>query len=59
MSSKNPAQRLQDILENIDAIKAFVGDADLSKFTNDRKTLYAVTRALEIISRLRADCQKN
>jgi uncharacterized protein with HEPN domain len=59
MSSKNPAQRLQDILENIDAIKAFVGDADLSKFTNDRKTLYAVTRALEIISRLRADCPKN
>jgi uncharacterized protein with HEPN domain len=37
-------------LENIDAIKAFVGDADLAKFTNDRKTLYAVTRALEIIS---------
>ena len=50
MSSKNPAQRLQDILENIDAIKAFLGDADLAKFTNDRKTLYAVTRALEIIS---------
>ena len=50
MSSKNPAQRLQDILENIDAIKAFVGDTDLEKFMNDRKTLYAVTRALEIIS---------
>jgi uncharacterized protein with HEPN domain len=50
MSSKNPAQRLQDILENIDAIKAFVGDTDLAKFMNDRKTLYAVTRALEIIS---------
>ena len=43
MSSKNPAQRLQDILENIDAIKAFVEDADLAKFTNDRKTLYTVT----------------
>jgi uncharacterized protein with HEPN domain len=50
MSSENPAQRLQDILENIDAIQAFLGDADFAKFTNDRKTLYAVTRALEIIS---------
>ena len=50
MSSKNPAQRLQDILENIDAIQAFLGDADFQKFTNDRKTLHAVTRAIEIIS---------
>jgi len=36
-------------MENIDAIQAFLGDADFAKFTNDRKTLYA-TRALEIIS---------
>ena len=50
MSSKNPAQRLLDILENIDAIQAFVGDIDFVKFSKDRKTVYAVTRALEIIS---------
>jgi uncharacterized protein with HEPN domain len=50
MPSKNPAQRLQDILDNIDAIQAFLGETDLARFTDDRKTLYAVTRALEIIS---------
>ena len=37
-------------MENIDAIQAFLGDADFTKFTNYRKTIYAVTRALEIIS---------
>ena len=50
MPSKNPAQRLRDILENIDTIRVFTAQMDLAGFTRDRKTVYAVTRALEIIS---------
>jgi len=50
MSSKNPAQRLADILENIDIIQAFIAGLDLPVFRADRKTVYAVVRALEIIS---------
>jgi uncharacterized protein with HEPN domain len=50
MPSKNPAQRLRDIVENIDAIAAFTAGMTLEDFVRDRKTVYAVTRALEIIS---------
>jgi uncharacterized protein with HEPN domain len=49
MPSKNPAQRLADIIENIDAIQRFTVGLDLSTFQADRKTVYAVVRALEII----------
>ena len=50
MPSKNPAQRLRDIIDNVDAIHAFAGELDLEAFRADRKTVYAVVRALEIIS---------
>ena len=50
MPSKNPAQRLRDIVENIDAIRAFTAGMDADSLTRDRKTVYAVTRALEIVS---------
>ncbi len=50
MPSKNPAQRLRDIVDNIDAIKSFTGQVDLAAFITDRKTVYAVIRALEIVS---------
>ena len=50
MPSKNPAQRLQDIIENIDAIQSFAAGMEFVDFARDRKTVYAVTRALEIIS---------
>ncbi len=50
MPSKNPVQRLSDIVENIDAIGAFTSGMDLDAFAADRKTLYAVVRALEIVS---------
>lgn len=50
MPSKAPAQRLLDIVENIEAIRSFTADIDLSAFAEDRKTVYAVVRALEIIS---------
>ncbi len=50
MPSKNPAQRLRDIVDNIDAIREFVARMDRHSFASDRKTLYAVVRALEIVS---------
>jgi uncharacterized protein with HEPN domain len=50
MSSKNPAQRLRDIIDNINAILAFAAGMTLEDFVSDRKTIYAVTRALEITS---------
>jgi uncharacterized protein with HEPN domain len=50
MPSKNPAQRLSDIIDNVDAINAFTADLDFQAFRADRKTVYAVVRALEIIS---------
>lgn len=50
MSSKNPAQRLRDIVDNIDAIEAFTAGMEFDAFAADRKTVYAVVRALEIVS---------
>ena len=50
MPSRNPAQRLKDILDNIDAIRSFVGQGSLEDLVRDLKTRYAVERALEIIS---------
>lgn len=50
MPSKNPAQRLRDIIDNIDVIGAFTAQLDFSAFRKDRKTVYAVIRALEIVS---------
>ncbi|MEK7754214.1 MAG: HepT-like ribonuclease domain-containing protein, partial [Acidobacteriota bacterium] len=50
MPSKNPAQRLRDIIDNIDAIEDFTAQLDFPAFRMDRKTVYAVVRALEILS---------
>src|ERR1035441_7943750 len=50
MPSKNPAQRLSDIKDNVDAIAAFTAELDFQVFRVERKTVYAVVRALEIIS---------
>jgi uncharacterized protein with HEPN domain len=50
MPSENPAQRLSDIIDNIDVINAFVAEFDFQAFRADRKTVYAVVRALEIVS---------
>jgi len=50
MPSKNPAQRLRDIVDNIDAIETFTAQMDFAAFAADRKTVYAVVRALEIVS---------
>jgi uncharacterized protein with HEPN domain len=50
MPSRNPEQRLQDLLDNIDAVRSFVGRGSLEDLVSDLKTRYAVERALEIIS---------
>jgi uncharacterized protein with HEPN domain len=50
MPSKNVRQRLSDLIENVDAIGGFTAGYDMSAFLADRKTIYAVVRALEIIS---------
>jgi len=47
MPSKNPAQRLRDIIDNIDAVEAFTTQLDFPAFRMDRKTVYAVVRALD------------
>ncbi len=50
MPSKNPVQRLRDLADNIHAIELFTESLDFESFCADRKTVYAVIRALEIIS---------
>ena len=50
MPSKSPTQRLTDILDNIQAIAEFIAGMTFDDYSSDRKTVYAVTRALEIIS---------
>lgn len=50
MPSRDAAQRLRDIVDNIDAVRDFTAGMDRDDFAADRKTLYAVVRALEIIS---------
>jgi uncharacterized protein with HEPN domain len=39
MPSKNPAQRLRDIMDYIDAIEVFTATMDLPRFAADRKTV--------------------
>jgi uncharacterized protein with HEPN domain len=50
MPSKDPGQRLQDILDNIEAIRRFISGMGFETFVEDQKTFYAATRALEMIS---------
>jgi len=41
---------LRDIVDNVDAIAEFTAQMDFAAFVADRKTVYAVIRALEIVS---------
>jgi uncharacterized protein with HEPN domain len=50
MSSEQTRRRLEDIRENIGLAHSFIGPMSFAEFANDLKTVYAVTRALEIIS---------
>lgn len=49
MSSRTDAVYLQDMLESIDAINAFVSGFNYDAFVGDRKTYSATLRELEII----------
>ena len=50
MPSKNPAQRLEEIVENARAILNYTAGMNLAEFSRDRKTYDAVERCLERIS---------
>lgn len=50
MPSKSPRQALLDVLENIEAAREFTTGLTFDAFQRDRIRLYAVVRALEIIS---------
>lgn len=50
MPSKDPVQRFEDILQNINLIEEFTAGMDLAAFTQDPKTSNACERCLERIS---------
>jgi len=50
MPSKYPDTALRDILHHIDLAERFVDGIDRESFLDDARTVYAVTRCLEIIS---------
>lgn len=50
MRSKSPITSLRDILHHIDLVVRFTAGLDYEHFRDDEKTVYAVTRCLEIIS---------
>jgi uncharacterized protein with HEPN domain len=50
MPSKDPKIPFNEIKKNIELARQFVADLSIDDFLNDRKTFYAVVRALEVIS---------
>ena len=50
MPSKSPETALRDILYHIDLAAQFAAGLNYERFQDDARTLYAVTRCLEIIS---------
>jgi uncharacterized protein with HEPN domain len=50
MRSRSPRGPLLDMAENLHLALEFVGDRDYQAFHDDRRTLYAVIRCLEIVS---------
>ena len=50
MPSEKPARRLEDIIENVQAIQQYVTGMDLAAFEEDKKTCDAAERCLERIS---------
>jgi uncharacterized protein with HEPN domain len=60
MPSKSAEIPLRDILHHIDLAGRFVAGIDYAAFHDDARTVYAVTRCLEIISEAsRRCCQSN
>lgn len=50
MRSKNVAAALRDMAHHVDLAMQFVDGFDVDRFLADARTVYAVTRCLEIIS---------
>jgi uncharacterized protein with HEPN domain len=55
--SDKPARRLQDIIENAQAIQRYVAGMDLSGFDKEQKTYDAGERCLERISEAAAKAE--
>ena len=49
MTPRQVEDYLQDILEAINAAQQFIAGMDFETFEDDQKTIFAVTRAIEII----------
>ena len=49
MSKREIKDYLQDILDAMDAAESFIDEMSFEDFQQDRKTIFAVTRAIEII----------
>lgn len=49
MKKREYGDYIEDILDSIKAIKEFVKGVSFKDFTKDKKTIYAVVRAVEII----------
>ena len=49
MTPRNSEDYLQDILDAINAAQQFVAEMTFDEFEQDQKTIFAVTRAIEII----------
>ena len=49
MKKREYGDYVQDILESIYDIEKFTEEMDFESFTKDKKTIYAVVRAIEII----------
>jgi len=47
--SRDSTQFLLDILDSINDIEEFIKGIEFDKFSSDKKTVYAVLKALEII----------
>ena len=50
MPFEDDTQALADILENIGLVSEFTHDMPFAAFADDKRTLYAVSRCLEVIS---------
>ena len=55
LPSDKPALRLEDIIENVEAIQRYTAGMDVVAFGDDQKTYDAVERCLERISEAAAE----
>jgi uncharacterized protein with HEPN domain len=49
MKERDPKDYIQDILDSINDIEVFVIELDFEQFKNDKKTINAVVRSIEVI----------